>query len=323
MKQRLAKYKKIVQWVLTLLCAGYIVSYFMRNADDLKVLGNVRPATIGAMAAVYLVGQFLSCYRLRLVLETCSGEKLPFVKWFKVFILGQFLNNVVPQAGNVYRSMTLKRDHSISYTNYIAGFFCFTWMHICMNLIFALIIVSITAPDFTIGTYKALHLLIGLIVCGVSGPIVLRFVLPAGRTSTSAFSWTRNRFAEVLHISVRNLTDIPYMTKFLISGVLVYANAMFLFYLSFSAFDADVSFAPLALFMVVLTLSNRIIITPGNIGMREIAFGIASEQMNIGMAEGILVSALIRVVGLIFITCLGMIFGGIDLLRNKADKTDG
>jgi len=184
MKQRLAKYKKIVQWALAFLCVGYIVSYFMRNADDLKVLGNVRPATIGALAVVYLVGQLLSCYRLRLVLETCSGEKLPFVKWFRVFILGRFLSMIIPQAGNVYQSMTLKKNHSISYTKYIASLICFTWMDVCMNLIFALIIVSITAPDFTIGTYKALHLLVGLIVCGVSGPIVLRFVLPAGRSST-------------------------------------------------------------------------------------------------------------------------------------------
>ncbi len=107
------------------------------------------------------------------------------------------------------------------------------------------------------------------------------------------------------------------MFKFFLSGVLLFANSMAQYYFSFYAFGIKAGMAPLALFLVVIILSNRVVLTPGNLGLRELAFGIASDQMSIGMTQGILVSAIIRVIGIFFTAILGIIFGGITLLKTK------
>lgn len=317
MLEKFRKFKKPLQWFLAACCVVYIVSFFVKHPDDLKVLKEISPDRVILLIAVYMTGQLLTSYRFLLVIRKSSSQKLSFSKWFKLFILGRFLNQVVPQAGNLYRSVVLKKEHSITYTQYIASFFAFSWMHICSNLIFGLIVILVIQPDFQIGSIKAVHLIMILIVLGIGIPIVLRYLLPPQESNKSFFSWTREKVSEVLNISVQNLTNFSYMTRFTVLGLLLYCNTIALFYLSFSMFGADVSLSAIALFLVLMTLSNRVIITPGNFGMRELAFGVAADLMNIGMDKGILVSTLIRIVGLLIIITLGTIFGGVDILRNR------
>ena len=80
-----------------------------------------------------------------------------------------------------------------------------------------------------------------------------------------------------------------------------------------------VSVPVLALFYIILKISTEILITPGNIGPREVAYGVLSESMGIGMGQGIAVSVIIRVLGTGTVLVLGSCFGGIDLLRHKED----
>lgn len=318
----MGRYKRILQWVLAVCCLGYLVRFFVKNTEELKVLGNVRPSTIAAMGLFFLIGQLLTSFRFQVVLEKSSGKKLPYWKWFKIFILGRFLNLLFPQFGNLYRGVTLKKTYSITYTKYIASFFSFSWMYFCLNLILALSVVLITEPSFLIGRYKATHFLCILIATALGGPVLLHLVLPARKSSVRYIAWVQEKSSEVLRVSVQNMADAPYMAKFISLSIIIYFNNLVLFYLAFSTFGASVSLSPLVLFLVLFALSNRIILTPGNLGIREIAFGKVSSQMNIGMAEGILVSAVIRLIATIIIASLGIIFGGLDILRSRNSESN-
>jgi hypothetical protein len=64
-------------------------------------------------------------------------------------------------------------------------------------------------------------------------------------------------------------------------------------------------------------ISFFIILTPGNIGIQEIAWGFLSEQMGIGMEIGILMSGFIRLVSMGVLAACGIAFGGVDLIRNR------
>ena len=65
------------------------------------------------------------------------------------------------------------------------------------------------------------------------------------------------------------------------------------------------------------------IISPGgNLGVREILYGLLGAQMGIGETEGILASVTIRVLSFLTLIVLGVSFGGIGLLRNPSGPED-
>lgn len=315
------KYKKILRWVLAACCLGYVVWFFVKNTDQLRLLSEIRPVKIVAMGLFFLIGQMLTSYRFKQVLQKSSGRKLPTFKWFKLFILGRFLNLTIPQSGNVYRGVVLKKTYSISYTDYIASFVSFSWMYFCLSLLLAMAVVMITEPSFLIAGYRAVNLLGVLCAIALGGPVLVHFVLPSWKSSVRYIGWLQNKCSEVLRISVQNMADVGYISRFIFLSLLIYFNNMALFYVAFSTFGANVSLSALALFLVVFSLSNRIIITPGNLGLREIAFMIAAKQMNLEMAQAILASAAIRVISTIVLVSMGMVFGGINVLRHRDDNS--
>ena len=79
--------------------------------------------------------------------------------------------------------------------------------------------------------------------------------------------------------------------------------------------------AAIAFYHVILKLLNTILITPGNIGIREIAYGIISQQMNLSMGEGMIVSMVMRIIGMVVILTAGVLLGGHALLKQQKSHT--
>ncbi len=312
-------YRKILRWAMLFACTAYIIRFFTRNIDDLKLMGKLHPGTILAIAALAVLGHVIFCFRFQMVLKKCSGTSVPFFHWFKIVILGRFLTLLAPQAGNIYRSIVLKKHYRIPHTRYASSFFSFVWMDACVNLILAVLIVLIVQPKLSIGRIDAVYLLTGLFVLILVAPILTEVILRLVKFRNERLSWLHGRLSEMFSVSVANLRDGVFMLKFLLTGMVAFVDAIAIFFLCFRAMDMSINLPALALFYVVLRLSTFIIITPGNLGVREIAYGIISEQMKFGMAQGILISIIIRIIGTAVIIILGTIFGGIGLLRNREE----
>ena len=120
-------------------------------------------------------------------------------------------------------------------------------------------------------------------------------------------------------MSAKNLKYKVYMLKVVLSGVVLFFLICVLFYIYFSSLSINVDLPTLVVFYALFNLSIFVTITPGNLGVREIACGFISEQMRIGMAQGILVSTLVRVVETCIVFVFGLIFGGADLLYHRKD----
>ncbi len=319
MHAHLHRYRKILRWALVFACTAYIIRFFIKNVDDFKLLGKLQPGTILAIAALAIIGHVIFCFRFQMVLKKCSGTSVPFFHWFRIMILGRFLTLLAPQAGNIYRSISLKKHYHIPHTRYASSFFSFVWMDACVNLILAILIVLIVQPQLSIGEIGAVYLLAGTFAVILVAPILAEVVLRLVKFRNERLSWLHGRLSEMFSVSVINLRDGVFMLKFLLMGMVAFVDTIAIFFLCFRAMDISINLPALALFYVVLRLSTFIIITPGNLGVREIAYGIISDQMQIGMAQGILISIIIRIIGTTVIIILGTIFGGIGLLRNREE----
>jgi uncharacterized membrane protein YbhN (UPF0104 family) len=259
---------------------------------------------------------------LRTILEKCSGSKLPFFGWFKIFILSTFLNMVFPQTGNVYRGLQLKSDYNISYTRYISSYISFAWMDLWINLIIATAIILLLKSDLYIGPLIAWKVLLVVIIVVIAVPILIEILWHKIKLNNARLSWIHSKLSEVLAVSVSNITDTAYLAKIILINIVILACITGLLHFCFLILGIRLNIPTVVMFYVLLKIGNYVNITPGNLGVQELAYGFLGTQMGIGMAQGVLVSGCMRIVGTSVLVSLALIFGGFDLLRHRKDYTN-
>jgi len=237
----------------------------------------------------------------------------------KIYILGRFLNLLFSQTGNVYTGVRLKKDFGVTYTKFISGHTSMTWIDLVMNLSMAFLLIIFLQPSLLIGSLVAWQLIGVLAVCVATIPFVVHFLIRKMKFSHKRLIWAHNKIIEVVATTVEICKDPQFLTKVFALGVLLLARTCVVFSIYFLCFGSDVSISVLAVFYVLFKLSSFIVITPGNIGVQEFIFGFLSEQVGIGMAQGILVSTLVRVVGNSIIIAMGFGLGGAELIRQRKD----
>jgi uncharacterized protein (TIRG00374 family) len=313
----LSRYKKIIQWLLTAACLIYIILFFSKNSQELKLLGHLNPTCLIALTGLIFLGFIIFTWRFHLVLKKCTNKSVPFLPWLKMMALGRFLSTIAPQAGNIYRSVMLKQNYQIPHTYYAGSLFSLTWMDTAFNLILAAVIMLVLQPEMRLGGLGIWLLLVLLATGIILVPVLLELFFRRLRFQNLRLAWLHAKLSEMLRISVTSLTDGSYVIKFVLTGVVAFINTVAAFYLCFLSLGIQVNLPVLALFYVILKLSNQIIITPGNLGVLEITYGLLSQYMQIGMAQGIMVSFLVRFVSTLVVIVLGIFFGGRDLLHQR------
>lgn len=311
-----SRVQRAARWLLLLLCVGFIIYFFNANREGLSLLLNIRPGEVIALLAMQLVYLLLLSYRQKGVLEKCSGIRIGFRAWFRIFILGRFLNAMMPQSGNVYRSMRLKGEYAVSYTRYVSAYVSSAWMGACLSLLLAAAIIGLLRPQLRLGPIPALYLVLGLGALFGSTPFLVERVVRTIGAGPRSLSWMHGKLSELLQVALENLHDSGYMARFCVATLLIFTQACLVFYLCFSALGIEVGVPEVALFNVLVRLSTYVSLTPGgNIGLLEIAIGLLGEQILLGMGVGILFSLVQRAVSQITLFCLALTMGGPGLLR--------
>lgn len=283
---------------------------------------NLDLTTILPIIAIQLLYYPLQAYLFRIVLEKCSGSKLPFFGWFKIFILSTFLNTVFSQTGNVYRGLQLKSDYNISYTRYISSYISFAWMDLWINLIIATAIILLLKPDLHIGPLIAWKVLLAAIIVVIAVPILIEILCHRIKFNNARLSWIHSKLSEVLTVSVNNITDTAYLSKITLINIVVLICIAGLFRFCFLILGIKLNIPTVVIFYALLKIGNYVNITPGNLGIQELAYGFLGTQMGIGMAQSILVSAFMRLTGTAVLVLLAVTLGGISLLWHRKYYTN-
>lgn len=313
------KIVKILRIILLLISIAYIVYFFAKNKEDLNLLLNLDFLFIVLLFFLSFAYQLIHSYRFKVIIEKCGNTKINFIKWFKIFAQTRFLNQFIPQFGNIYRGIALKKTFNIPYTNYISSFTSFLWMDTCFNLSLASIIILIFKPNLTITGIN-----IGIIGSAIT-IIILTIPFVANKISKKIENfvhkkiWLHSKLGEVINITIESLKDCNYVFKILTIGLLALVRTIIFYYILFLCFGITSNITILIIFYALFKLSSFVVITPGNLGIQELAFGFLSGQLGIGVSEGILVCVVGRFIGTIVIIILGICTGGLDLLIHKKD----
>jgi len=315
----MSRLKKILRWLIVAVCLFYLLRFFHNNWSTLKIAFTLKTSTIIYIITLQVISHLLISLRFRIILEKCSNRKIRFFYWFKLYILGRFLSTMISQAGNIYRSVHLKQDCGISYTQYIGSYTSFVWMDTFINFFIAAIAIAVRDPAYKLGQFFMWKMLLFLSLALLAFPITIELFFRKISFTNKRMKWMHSKLHEVLTASVNNIRDPLFMLKVILLGLAVFTRTCLSFYIYFSIFNIHATIPLLVVFCALSNISTFIVLTPGNLGIQELAYGFLAQTMGIGMAQGVLISMLARAFVTTYILALGAVFGGVDLFRKRND----
>ena len=303
-------HRRLIQWgvaFFAVLLAGWILA---SNVSDLARLLRFEIWQLGAIFGVFLVHFAASTIPFLLIIRSLHGSSVSVWEWMKIMFVSRMANNIAPQSGTVYRAVVLKRETGLSYTRYVHVFALFGWLTTLLNLLLATILMVAIMPELSLGGLPGVAVTGGAFAVLLIGPVVTEKVLAAfePREGTAA------RLHGALHGMFQAMVEHGRDAR-LLALVMGFAVARFvlwvaLFRLLFVGMEVRVGYAELALFLAIYQLSALLMITPGNLGVREVIYGMVGGAVGITAAQGVMLSALLRALQYVVIFPLGLAFGG-------------
>jgi uncharacterized membrane protein YbhN (UPF0104 family) len=299
--------------VLLALAARLVIS----DPRPLQLLAETRLSTAAAIVLLIVFNQWLTAWRFQLVVRRCAGIDVPRTELFRLSSVGQFLNLFVPQLGNVYRAWALARQYGLTYGDFAIGASLFFWFEMLTGLGLACVVVALQDPSFRLGPIPVLvPLAVGFMLL-LSGPPLAGAIvplIPLGSGGTSRVI----RTVGSLFIKARiSLTDSAFVLRYVAVNLVVAAVHAAILWLAFYTVGGLAGFGRLMLFQVLLKLTSLVNVTPGNIGLTELAYGVLAEAASGGAQRGIAAALLIRGLGTPVTVALGVALGGTVFLRRE------
>jgi uncharacterized membrane protein YbhN (UPF0104 family) len=313
------------RWAVAALAMAFVVRELFSDPEPLRrVLGTPWQVLL-AVGALLAVNQLLMSFRFSLAVALYSGKRVPASVWFRLISVGQMLNLFVPQLGSVYRGVALKREFGIAYMTYASGLFAFVWLDLVMGFLIGSLTIAVLDPTLYLGSVLALPALALLILALLTGPFAIRWFVSVFRVKGSFATKVQARMTTLLSNAASALKAPAFMLRFFLLNVLVTVVQVVLLALLFRAVDAEVPLAALLLFQVLLKLANQIVITPGNLGITELMFGVLAHGSRCTLEQGLAVALLFRTTVTVMVILLGVLAGGARVLfsgRARLEEED-
>ena len=303
-----------LRWAIAMAAMAYVVRQLLSDPEPLRRILATSPLVLLGMCALVVLNQALISLRFALAMQHAGSRTLPFSVWFRLTSVGQMLNLFVPQLGNVYRGVTLKQKYGISYLAYATGLVSFVWLDVMMGVAIAFTVILALEPGLLFGGVSALLLLgLGELLI-LFGPLLAAMVLRRFPPSTGLVGRLQPRVSTLLGTASSAARTPGLMLRFLVLTVVVTAGQTATLWLAFHSVGGAMDISGLVLFQVLLKLSSQIVITPGNLGITELAFGALAHGSSRTLEQGLAVSLLLRAVGSVMVIILGLLSGGASFL---------
>jgi uncharacterized membrane protein YbhN (UPF0104 family) len=312
---RFARLRSLAPWLAfaAALLATAALTYLRR--DDLAPLANLTAFAIAALTLQQIAYLLAQSGRFHVVIRRFTPRGVGFWAWAKLFVLGRFINLFVPQGGNVYRAVALHRGYGVAYRDFLTAFVNAPWLATILNLTFGAVVVIALSPTTALAGMPLWVWLAALAVAATLAPFVALLALRITPRRHARVAALHAHLSAMVGDTLASLRDGRYLARVLAWTLisLVQATAMIAF--AFAALGSSIDVAAAIAFYVLLQLATYFPITPGNLGVQEVAFGALSVGFGSAPETGALVSAVIRVTGVAALIATALPWGGIEAVR--------
>jgi uncharacterized membrane protein YbhN (UPF0104 family) len=302
--------KRWLRWIVASLAMAFVVRQLLSEPEPLLRIWRTGPLVLAGLCALVVLNQALMSLRFAQIMNHMGAPKVGLSAWFRLTSVGQMLNLFVPQLGNVYRGVTLKRDYGVSYLTWATGLVSFVWLDMVGGLLIAVVAISQLEPGLRFSGLSAVMLLtVGL--CAIFfGPILAAFVMERLPSRAGFVGRAQARLTSLLSTASAAARSPRLMARFFSLNVLVTIGQTATLWLAFHSVGASIHLSGLLLFQILVKLTSQVVVTPGNLGITELAFGALARGSARTLEQGIAVSLLLRAVGSAMVVLLGALSGG-------------
>lgn len=296
-----------------------MVAYFLWSQR--KALGQlaIDDPTYLVAAVVLLVAYFLLYNkRYQTLLVGVTGIRVSFGVLYELMVHTRFLNQVVPQSGNAYRGVRLKTDIGIRYTDYVSSAALFAWLDTITNLLIATAVIFAVDSGLKLSGVSVLPAIIALSAALIVAPFILahlaRMLVQSG-VATARWPNLIASFDKSIS-GIRRFVAYPgAVTRFVVLSVLLFATMGSIFWLLFKSIGVQLSVSELALFYALYRMTILVTVTPGNIGVREFAYGALAGGLGVGALVGVVTTLVLRCLTAVVLAISYLIFQFLSIRR--------
>ncbi len=288
------EHKTHLQRAATVILVSLIACFLFRIREDLVRLKGLGIKPLLAMFVLHAFGIVLNAARLHILFRRFAPKRIPFAKWLEIFITGRFLNNFFTQGGNIYRTVTLKMHYGLTHTNYIGCFLTFTWLDSIINFTLSGILVLCMSPGLQIGGCNAGLLILILVLAAFTGPLLIYILTRKARYQHPWLQKIHEKLELLFSCCKQIVTDMKLLLLFMLFGIASFAVMVSAMGISFYAIGEKIRIPELVLLYALYKISLYVMLTPGNLGVRELSFAAVCKLTQIEISVGLMVSIIVR-----------------------------
>lgn len=302
--------RSLLRWTLLVFLVGLIVWQVIENrADYVQLYDRLTWGYFLIVCGLQIGLLFLQSLRTRIIISRLRQQEIPFFDWFRLLAASRLLNLFMTQAGNVYRAHSSKKRYGIPYADYVASYIVFLWIDTVMCLGLAYLLMGYFylhypgagldgAPD----TAFLLAAFVTVLIALPAGTGIVRYILQSGSF------WRQTRAVllnatSAIHTSIR---DFGMLARLVPLGLLSISLLILLFWICFSLLGASIQIYQIAFIVVFFRLTVTVMLTPGNLGVREWVLVGACGFFGIDTALALTVALFHRVSGMLAIFVIGL-----------------
>lgn len=291
--------KNKLQFILQLIAISWLIFYFYQNKDDFYKILEIDTISILCLLFLVPIGILIRSIQLISYLKILNF-KIPIKDSIKLNASSTLLNYLPLNIGFFYKAKILKNYLAVKYSQFLV-IHSFNLILVLVNgSLMGLIVLFINWDKLDTNKTVILFILLGALVVSFAIICFPYKKIPLGSNFISkiledilfAFSKIRKSYKTIFILSI-------YPTLHLL---LIGLN----FWIAFNATGHSLDLFTCVLFAIITNLFLFVNITPQNIGIREIFIGLISVSAGNTFSDGLIVSTIIRIAGLVMHFIIGL-----------------
>lgn len=304
--------------LLVVICAGICI-YLFRHRTDFYVIKEIDILMLVYLALLQIIIICSAVPRTRSALKSINLD-ISMADLYKILIRARFYNRFVPQFGNVYRAIVLKKTFHFPYSKYVAIFISINVINRLFSLAFAFFAVSIFHPDLSIVGISCRWGILIIFIFLIASLYVLNYFFKSISKIGKKRSRRIAKLTDVVGCFFSSISNKNVLITMLVFGLVSFLSGMLQNYLCFRALGSEMNIAKLSMYNLVLDIGRVVALTPGNIGVMESIYGLMGAGMKESVAKGMIVAMVINLVSATMIFVLGFSSGAMSIRKNLTDR---